>query len=373
MKHKFVLSNDLAIDCRLRNSTGIGRYISELVPRAVAALPERRIVLLGPRQDDPWFRERIAPIRGDVATIASDARVFRMAEQRLYRAVARQARVFWCTHFNVPWTWPRNQRLVVNVHDLIPVHVAVGWKGRIRWLGAKWYLAAVRRRADRILVLSQAVADELVQEQRFERSRLRPIHLGVAPEWFTADRTTCPRLGQEPFVLYLGNISPHKNVGALLQAFAEVTQEVPQRLVIVGERRGFTEHADFGALVAHLGSRVVFAQRLADGELRGLVAAADLLVQPSLEEGFGLPPLEAMAAGTPVLTSDCAALLETAARGAHRFALRDPGDLAAQLRRLLTDRLLLRSKTEEGRAWARQFTWERTAEQTVAVLREVLA
>lgn len=364
---------DLAIDCRLRHSTGIGRYVSELVPRVVAAMPERRIVLLGPDQDDPWFRERITSLRDDVATIPSAARVFRLAEQGLYRGAARQARVLWCTHFNAPWTWPRDRRLVVNVHDLIPVHVAVGWKGRVRRFGARWYLAAVRRRADRVLALSQAVTDELVREQGFDRTRLHPIHLGVAPEWNRSADGAPARPVAGPYALYLGNISPHKNVGALLAAFAEIAAQVPHRLVIVGERRGFTEQADYSSLVACLGERVVFAQRLRDAELRGLVAGADLLVQPSLDEGFGLPPLEAMAAGTPVLASDCAALLETAAQGAHRFALCRRGDLAIQLRRLLADPVLRRSKVEEGRAWARHFTWERTAERTVVVLQEVLA
>ena len=110
---------------------------------------------------------------------------------------------------------------------------------------------------------------------------------------------------------------------------------------------------------------------MTDAELRGLVAGADLLIQPSLEEGFGLPPLEAMAAGCPVLTSDCAALLETAAQGAHRFRLGERGDLAIMLGVLLTNDRLRRSKIEEGRNWAHRFTWRQTAERTAAALREV--
>ena len=359
---------DLAIDCRLRLSTGIGRYITELVPRVIAAFAERRIVLLGLRPDDPWFRERILPLGSKVATIASEARVFRLGEQRLYRKAAQQARVLWCTHFNAPCFLPRYTRLVVNVHDLIPLHVARGWKGQVRRLGAALFLAAVRRNASRVFTLSNAVADELVRELNFDRERLHPISLGVAPEWSRASAEG----GAKPYVLYLGNISPHKNVGALLAAFAEIVPQVPHQLVIVGERRGFTEQADFSALVARLGERVVFTQRLGEVELRGLVAGADLLVQPSLEEGFGLPPLEAMAAGTPVLTSDCAALLETAAQGAHRFALHSPGDLARQLRRLLADDILRRSKIAKGKDWAARFTWDRTAQLTAEVLREVL-
>ena len=362
---------DLAIDCRLRHSTGIGRYISELVPRVIAALPERRILLLGPGPEDPWFRERILPLGGTVTTRASAARVFRLGEQRLYRRAASEARVLWCTHFNAPWVLPRTTRLVVNVHDLIPLHVVQGCRGRLRQVGARFFLRAVRRNASRVLTLSHAVAKELQREQGFPSELLQPIHLGVAPEWFAPAPATAA--GAAPSLLYVGNISPHKNVAGLLRAFAQVAPEVPHRLVIVGEKRGFTGHTDFGALEAGFGDRVSFAQRLSEAELQVMVATADLLVQPSLDEGFGLPPLEAMAAGVPVLTSDCAALLETAAQGAHRFALQQKGDLALQLRRLLTDDALRRSKIAEGREWARRFTWERTAEQTVAVLQEVLA
>jgi glycosyltransferase involved in cell wall biosynthesis len=358
---------DLAIDCRLRNSTGIGRYIRELVPRVVAALPEKHILLIGPTADDPWA----GPLLGErVKTIPSQARVFRLEEQRLYRSVAARSQVLWCTHFNAPWR--PYTKLVVNVHDLIPLHVAKGWKGHVRRLGAQFYLRAVRRNASQVLTLSHAVANELRVEQGFSPESLRPIHLGVAPEWFGEQKIEPALLEGGAYLLYVGNISPHKNVEALMRAFAQSMAQFPHRLVIVGEKRGFTGHADFASLIAGLGDRVSFAQRLSDEELRGLFARADLLVLPSRDEGFGLPPLEAMAVGCPVLTSDCAALLETAALGAHRFKLSDSGDLSRQIVRLLNDSVLRLSKIDEGREWARRFTWERTAEQTVAVLCEVL-
>lgn len=358
---------DLTIDCRLRQSTGIGRYIRELVPRVVVALPEKRVLLLGPTADDSWA----GPLLSErVEAFPSQARVFRLEEQRLYRTVAAQSQVLWCTHFNAPWR--PHTKLVVNVHDLIPLHVAKGWKGQVRRLGARFYLRAVRRNASRVLTLSHAVANELRVEQGFSSESLRPIHLGVAPGWFGTHKTAPALAEAAPYLLYVGNISPHKNVEALMRAFAQSVAQFPHRLVIVGEKRGFTGHANFASLIAELGDRVSFAQRLSDEELRALFARADLLVLPSLDEGFGLPPLEAMAVGCPVLTSDCAALLETAAEGAHRFKLSDSGDLSRQLVRLLNDSVLRLSKIGEGREWARRFTWDRTAEQTAAVLREVL-
>ncbi|MBI5382483.1 MAG: glycosyltransferase family 4 protein [Opitutae bacterium] len=358
---------DLAIDCRLRASTGIGRYVRELAPRVAAAQPDWRVLLVGPDLGDPWVRERWG---GNVAVLPSTAPVFRWEEQALLRAVAAQTRVLWCPHFCVPWRMPPTAQLAVTVHDLIPLHVVRGWKGRVRRLGASFYLRAARRQARCVLTEAHAVARELVDELGFSPERIRTAPLGVTPEWFAPPGPTPEVVRDAPYVLYVGNLSPHKNVEALLRAFARCAAAHTHRLVLVGEKCGFTGHADFARLTAMLGERVILLSRLADAEIRGLFAGAQLLVQPSLEEGFGLPPLEAMAAGCPVLTSDCATLVETAGEGAHRFRLDRPDDLTTQLQRLLTDESLRLGKVAAGRAWAGRFTWERTAAAVAAALAE---
>ena len=361
---------DLAIDCRLRESTGIGRYIREVAPRVITAFPDRRFLLIGPDNNDPWAGNLV---NDQVQCLPTQARVFRQSEQRLFRQVWSQTDVLWCPHFCVPWRVPSGKRLVTTIHDLIPWHVAVGWKGRLRQIGAWFYLRAARRNSSRVLTVSAAVKDELVREFFFSAERIHVTHNGVSLDWFSAANEKAPSqlLGRR-YVIYLGNLSPHKNVEGLLTAFREITEHVPQSLVIVGEWRGFTGHANLRRDLAALGKRVIFTSRLTERELHGAVAAAELLIQPSKEEGFGIPPLEAMAAGTPVLASDCAALLETTAQGAHRFSLRQPNDLARQLRRLLTDENLRRAKIDEGKDWAARFTWDRTAELTTEALRHVL-
>jgi len=360
----------LAIDCRLRGSTGIGRYIREVVPRVITAFPDRRFLLIGPDNNDPWAGNLV---NDQVQCLPTQARVFRQSEQRLFRQVWSQTNVLWCPHFCVPWRVPSEKRLVTTIHDLIPWHVAVGWKGRLRQIGAWFYLRAARRNSSRVLTVSAAVKAELVREFSFSAGRIHVTHNGVGHDWFSAANEKAPSqlLGQR-YVIYLGNLSPHKNVEGLLAAFREIAERVPQRLAIVGEWKGFTGHANLRRDLAALGDRVIFTSRLTEPELHGAVTAAELLIQPSREEGFGLPPLEAMAAGTPVLASDCAALLETTAQGAHRFSLRQPNDLARQMHRLLTDDNLRRTKIDEGKDWAARFTWDRTAELTAEALRQVM-
>lgn len=364
-------SIDLAIDCRLRQKTGIGRYIKEVVPRVARLLPDCRYLLIGPEYNDSWLRENFG---GEVEILPCSAKVFRWEEQGILRTAGQRARVLWCPHFCIPLRLPASAVLLTTVHDLIPLHVAQGWKGHVRRLGARVYLRAVKSQSARILTPSVAVANQLEKELGFNVEKLRPIPLGVDEGWYNAGRQPCPAgIGGRPYVLYVGNISAHKNVDGLLRAFSTILSKVPHRLVVLGEKRGFTAHASLAALVQLLGDRVVFLSRLSEAELHGLVAGADLLVQPSLEEGFGLPPLEAMAAGCPVLSSDAVALVETTGPGAHHFKLSVPGDLAHQLERLLVDTSLRLQLINAGREWARRFTWDKTAEQTAQVIRELLS
>ncbi len=353
----------IGIDCRLSHSTGIGRYVREIVPQVADVFGVDNILLSGGPTTPEWAAPLLA--RG-AAYRATEARPFRLAEQRMFRELGACCDMLWCPHFSVPWV--RGARLVVTVHDLIPLHVVAGWKGAVRKLGARVYLNAVRRNASRVLTVSEQVKSELVRELGVAPERIRAIPNGVGEAWF---ETAIPTEGLRPYVLYVGNVSPHKNVEGLLEAFCAVAGQVSQDLVIVGEERGFTSRPVLKQWVARLGDRLRIESKLSDAQLRARVSGADLLVLPSFEEGFGLPPLEAMAAGCPVLTSDCPALLETAAQGAHRFRLNVRGDLTAVLGGLLADENLRCSKIGEGRQWAGRFTWQRTAELTAAALRQI--
>ena len=350
----------LAVDCRLAASTGIGRYVREIVPHLADRFGASRLLLIGRTGGLAWA----APwIGAGAAIIDSDAALFRREEQRLYAEVGRNCDLLWLPHFNVPLR--RVGRLAVTVHDLIPLHVAVGWKGWVRRWGARVYLRAVRRHADLVLTVSNRVAGELRQELGVEEERIRAIHNGVEARWFEQARQ---RMMEGRYIIYVGNISPHKNVEALFTAFMALQDKVSHALVVVGEERGFTSRGIMRIWSKKLGRRLRHVSRVSEEDLRAWVAGADLLVQPSREEGFGLPPLEAMAAGCPVLTSDCAALLETAAEGAHRFRLGVEGDCESVLGRLLTDDTLRRSKVLEGCRWARKFSWESTGKQVAQEL-----
>jgi alpha-1,3-rhamnosyl/mannosyltransferase len=180
-------------------------------------------------------------------------------------------------------------------------------------------------------------------------------------------------LAAQPYLLSMGNTKPHKDLQTLLRAFAHVAPALPDlRLLLVGEEPpGYLDAVPAGA-PPEVRARVTFTGRVSDAELRALYAGASAFVFPSRYEGFGLPPLEAMALGAPVVCANAASLPEVVGDAALLFPAGDVGALAEALSRVLGDPALRERASQAGRERAAEFTWERTAAATVAVYREAL-
>jgi len=188
-------------------------------------------------------------------------------------------------------------------------------------------------------------------------------------------RSGLARLGIErPYVLFVGTLQPRKNLARVLEAFGSVVARgLPHRLVLVGQR-GWLADPIFAAVQASepaARERIHLTGYLADDDLPLVYTGADALIFPSLYEGFGLPALEAMACGTPVLTSDTSSLPEVVGEAALTVDPLDTAAIAAGLERLATDEPLRRELRGRGLARAARFTWRRAAERTLAVLEAV--
>ncbi|MDO8914929.1 MAG: glycosyltransferase family 1 protein, partial [Coriobacteriia bacterium] len=177
-----------------------------------------------------------------------------------------------------------------------------------------------------------------------------------------------------PYILSMGNTKPHKDLPTLLRAFATLAAtRTDLRLLMVGaDVPGYIE-ANLPDAPAAVRDRVAFTGRVSDPELRALYAHAAAFAFPSTYEGYGLPPLEAMALGAPVVCSSAASLPEVVDDAAILFEPGDAADLAASLERVFADSLLARDLRARGRAHAANFTWASAAEATVVVYREVTA
>ena len=244
---------------------------------------------------------------------------------------------------------------VVTVHDLAFEDHPDDFSRRTGWKYRTFAPRAVRS-ADRVICVSAFTRDEVCRRYGADPGRVRVIPLAPA----LAEGDARPPPG--PYLLAVGDLRRKKNLPALLTAFERLRAEgLEHRLVLAGQDAGEAERLR--------GDAVEITGWVDDRRLDALMRGADLLVHPSVHEGFGLVLLEAMARGTPVAAARAGALPETAGDAAELFDPRDPSDIAAAVRRALDHAGEL---SAAGRARAAEFSWQRTARETLAVYREVL-
>ena len=281
------------------------------------------------------------------------------------------------TNYNVP-PWAACPT-VVTVHDLsLLLHPATHTPRLVEL--ARRRLPVMTRTAAHILTDSESVRTEI-------RDRL-----GVAPEGVTAVplaprrafRAAPPaesaaarlRLGvDEDFLLFVGTVEPRKNLLTLVRAFDLLTRETELRpqLVIAGQRGWLSEELDALVESSGLKERILFTGYVTDGDLAALYSSCRVCVYPSLYEGFGLPPLEAMACGAPVLASRIPVIEEVTGSAARLVEPTDARAMARALAELLTDEPARVELAGRGGEQAARFTWERTARLTFEVYERALA
>lgn len=232
------------------------------------------------------------------------------------------------------------------------------------------------RRAQRVIAISEHTKRDVVHLLGVPAEKVEVIYCGVEPEFYPRSRAEVQAFRQqkglpERFVLFVGTLEPRKNVRRLIEAYAQI-RDLGVKLVIVGGKGWL--YGDIFASVERLGlsSEVLFAGYVPAEELPLWYNAAELFVFPSLYEGFGLPPLEAMACGTPVVSSNAASLPEVIGEAGLLVAPQDAEGLTEAMRRVLGDQSLREQLRERGLRQARQFSWEKAAQQTITVYQQVL-
>ena len=364
------MSRVLVIDVRMAFGPGIGTYICQLVPRVIERLQVPTTVWITEYQ-----RARLGEIFDKrMPKVVVQPRPLGVVEQYTMRRSLAPNSLFWATSLAHPLWHPGP--MVATVYDVMQLALsrADGVPRHVAW-AARLLLASQRQRAVGLMAISEFTRREFLRYVGEPmRCPVRVTPLGVGAAWFGAAHAYAAR-APHPYFMAVGSLRPHKNFARLIQAFALLAGRVPHELVIAGLASGNGEHLRWlEALPVEARGRVRFAGRVPDPELRELVAGADALVIPSLYEGFGLPALEAMAAGCPVLTSDAGALPEVCAdRAAGYFDPRSVEQMAQALERharLPTGARQL--VVERGIAHARRFTWDGTADATCSVIEAAL-
>jgi len=267
-------------------------------------------------------------------------------------------------------------RAVATVHDLGYRYFpqAHPWAARAY---LEWGTRHNARASRLVIADSRATRDDLVRFYRVPADKIRVAYPGLRPDMRPVrDKAvldgTLRRYGIEPpYVLYVGTLQPRKNLRRLIEAFARVPP--PCRLVLAGSKGWMYDEILRRAGELGIGDRVLFPGYVPDKDLPALLSGAALFAFPSLYEGFGLPVLEAMACGAPVVCSDTSSLPEVAGDAAILVPPTDTDALAAALNRVLTDADLRADLSRRGMERARLFTWRRCAEEILKALEDAAA
>jgi glycosyltransferase involved in cell wall biosynthesis len=363
----------VAVDARKLHDGGIGTYIRGLVGALATSCPrDEWIVLVDPAQQGAmrW--------PGRVREVAVRAGKYGLAEHFVVPAAARgvHAQLLHAPHYTLPLGW--NGPAVVTIHDLIHVRFA-----RFHKPGAGLYARAVAglaaRRATAVIADSEATRHDIVELLGAPVEKVRVVPLGVSPLLKPATAVDIALFRSDhrlpgDYVLYVGARKRHKNLELLVRAWGVMRPGDRPPLVLSGP--AWRDDAPLARLAHELGveESIQFSGDVHDEiALACLYSGAALLVQPSLAEGFGLPPLEAMACGVPVLSSDAGSLPEVLGDAAVYRPPADPAAWAAAVLELLADGERRTALGARGRAHAAGYTWERTAELTRAIYAEAVA
>jgi glycosyltransferase involved in cell wall biosynthesis len=264
--------------------------------------------------------------------------------------------------------------VVVTVHDLIPFVFASAYP-RLR--RERFFALQLLRFADALITDSESSARDIARFARIDRERIDVVPLGVSalPEVAadTGDETLA-RLGvRGPYLLAVGVFDPRKRIEHVVEIAAEVRRHHDVQLVVVGEQGYFDGAVRASVAEAGMTERTKILGFVPRADLVTLYRRAACLLFTSAYEGFGLPPLEAMAAGAPVAMYENSSLPEIAGDAALMAADGDSVSLAAMVVEMLGDPQLVELRRRQGERWAARFTWERTATETLSVYERVLA
>lgn len=361
-----------------RAPTGIGRYAVNLLLAIQQLSDAPEITLLTTERDETarlWhqFPRHALPYCRFLPTLATVGNVALSAAIKQHK--------FDIIHdpFGIaPFLGPRfGARRIVTIHDAIPLIIPEPqnkldpWRFRIA-------LPLMTHAADYVLTDSVCSKTDLMKHLHLPAAKIRVIHCGVEERFFAITNAEARKqiLARyritTPYLLYLGGLNERKNIDRLLEAFARIRGKHPHLRLVIGGK-GFAQNSKIGVAYERLrlGDAVHFTEYVDDTDLPALYSAAEAFVFPSLYEGFGIPPLEAMSCGTPTLTSNTSSLPEVVGDAALTVNPYDVNALASGLDRILTDTALRRKLHVEGPLRATAFTWAAAARQTLDTYKQL--
>ena len=365
----------IAIDVRKLHDFGIGTYIRNLLKHLAVFDRDTEYVLLCRPQDCDTLRQ-MAP---NFSPVADASKPYSIREQVSIpaRLLLHRVDLLHEPHYVLPPLVPC--RSVVTIHDCIHLIFPQYLPNRLAYVYARASLWAAAHRAERILTGSETSKSDILRYCDVPADRIIVIHNAIDDRFATAPQDEDIQKTREryqldgPFALYVGNIKPHKNLERLIDAFHLVRRDGFERLtlLIIGDQIAKYPYLRRAVDRYKLHKHVRFLGFVGDQTLAALYRLATVFVFPSLYEGFGLPPLEAMASGTPVVASNTSSLPEVLGDAAVLVDPYSAQAIANGIQQVLADPGLRATLRARGLERARVFSWETSVRRTLDVYRDV--
>ncbi len=365
---------------------GIGRYVRNLAPALIPLLtPGERLTILdspaAPPSKDATMsgRELEGASQRPVKTVTAPVTPFDIRQQWLIPLLLKRLRANGPALYHSPYyVMPYRPDLptLLTFYDVIPLKYPQSVPTRAR-LFFRLAASLALRAADRVAAISEAARTDLVNSFSIPASKISVTPLAAGPEYRPQPASEVGRVRQkyrlpDQFLLYLGINKPHKNLPALIDAYAQISSRHAPRLVIAGAWDHRYPQARERAARHQLDEAVQFLGPIVERDLPSLYSAATVFVFPSLYEGFGLPVLEAMACGTPVACSNTASLTEVTGEAALLFDPHSIAEIRDAMVELIEDARQRTRRSEQGQARASRYSWQATAAATLHCYRQLL-
>lgn len=352
------LKFDITIDARMINHSGIGTYIKNMIPNLIDIY---NLALLGNSnilKSFPWSNQ--------VTIISADYPIYSISEQINLPKQVPESRVFLSPHYNIPLKNIPAEKRVVIVHDVN--HLAdINKISILKKFYAKYMITAAIRKSDKVFTDSNFSKKEITKYVSTNEKEIKVLYCSIDGENI---RNPLSKINQKEFrekynlpqnyFLYVGSIKAHKNLISALKAFSLFRKKYPAiNLVVIGLRMDefFADQT-----IADLRDGVIVPGYIPDNELPAFYAKALCLVFPSLYEGFGLPPLEAMSCGCPVIASRSSSIPEVCGEAALYFDPLNIDEIVMTMRQIIEDPDIVIRLREKGFTNLNRFTWQKFGE-----------
>lgn len=354
----------LCIDARMLSSSGIGTFLKKVIP------------YFSPFETTLLLYQEDQSILKDYPHIFCSAPIYSLKEQVELSVKIPACDLFWSPHYNIPLLPIRAKKRVVTIHDAAHLHFRSS-QSLMQNSYAKLMFRQAVSRSDAVVTGSQFSQGELCRYLSLLPTAFHRIGYGVDHQRFGKKISSeqkaslrCKYQLPEEFLLFVGNVKPHKNLKLIAQAYQEGKISLP--LVVVGKMQGLLTADPLLQELAEWKDRIHFVGEVLDEEIPLFYQMASLFLFPSLYEGFGLPPLEAMASGCPVIVSKTASLPEVCGDAAHWIDPYSTSDLIAGIEKILSSDQYRQALIEKGYAQAQKHHWDQSATQYVQLFEQVV-